>query len=102
MEQLKDYASVGAAMTDLAGRAPEYFATRFASVDGGAVALYHGDAGYDDEDPDRLGARHRLWMVGDAGATSAPLQAEDRALRGAAGHAGRLHHTDDRRPTSRS
>ena len=65
LEQLKDYADVEAAMSDLASRPAEYFATRFASVDGGAVALYHGDVGYDDENPDRAGARHRLWMVGD-------------------------------------
>ena len=65
LEHLKDYTSVAAAMTDLADRPAEYFATRFASVDGGAVALYHGDAGYEDEDPDRPGPRHRLWMVGD-------------------------------------
>jgi hypothetical protein len=32
-------------------------------VEGGAVALYHGDAGYDDTDPDRPGGRHRLWML---------------------------------------
>jgi 8-oxo-dGTP pyrophosphatase MutT (NUDIX family) len=65
LEQLKDYPSVDAAMSDLTDRPAEYFATRFASVDGGAVALYHGDSGYEDEDPDRPGARHRLWMVGD-------------------------------------
>ncbi len=65
LEHLKDYTSVDAAMTDLARRPAEYFATRFASVEGGAVALYHGDAGYEDEDPDRPGGRHRLWMVGD-------------------------------------
>jgi 8-oxo-dGTP pyrophosphatase MutT (NUDIX family) len=65
LEHLRDYASVAAAMADLATREAEYFATRFASVEGGAVALYHGDAGYDDEDPERPGPRHRLWMVGD-------------------------------------
>ncbi len=65
LEHLAEFASTAAAMTTLAARTPEWFATRFATVDGGAVALYDGDAGYDDEDPDRPGGRHRLWMVGD-------------------------------------
>ena len=65
LEHLKDYPTVAAAMADLTAREAEHFATRFASVEGGAVALYHGDAGYDDEDPERPGPRHRLWMVGD-------------------------------------
>ena len=64
LEQLKGYPSVAEALSDLRARPPEYFATRFSSVEGGAVALYHGDAGYDDEDATRPGGRHRLWMVG--------------------------------------
>lgn len=44
--------------------APEHFATRIAMVDDGVVALYAGDAGYEDSDASRQGARHRLWMVG--------------------------------------
>jgi len=64
LEHLRGYSSVDAALEDLSARPPQYFATRFASVEGGAVALYDGDAGYDDEDPERPGARHRLWMVG--------------------------------------
>jgi hypothetical protein len=51
------------AVDDRAGRTPEHFATRLAGVEGGAVAMYHGDAGYDDADPDRPGRRHRLWML---------------------------------------
>ena len=43
---------------------PPRFATRFAKVEGGLVALYHGDAGSDDVDPARPGPRRRLWMVG--------------------------------------
>ncbi len=66
LEQLADFSSVAEAMAGLSARPPEYFATRFATVDGGAVALYHGDSGYDDEAPDRPGGRHRLWML-DAG-----------------------------------
>jgi len=31
-------------------------------VDSGAVAMWHGDSGYDTADPDLPGGRHRLWM----------------------------------------
>jgi 8-oxo-dGTP pyrophosphatase MutT (NUDIX family) len=65
LEQLLPFASTSAALAGLRARPPEWFATRFASVDGGAVALYHGDAGYEDEDADRPGGRHRLWMLED-------------------------------------
>jgi len=63
LEHLAPFTSVADALARLSARPPEYFATRFASVDGGAVALYHGDAGYQDEEPDRPGGRHRLWML---------------------------------------
>ena len=63
LEHLAAYATTAEALADMAARPPEWFATRFAGVEGGGVALYHGDAGYDDEDPDRPGARHRLWML---------------------------------------
>ena len=54
-----------AAALAAAGRSePERFATRFAVVEDGMVALYHGDAGYESSDPSVPGARHRLWMVG--------------------------------------
>jgi 8-oxo-dGTP pyrophosphatase MutT (NUDIX family) len=65
LEQLAPFSSVAETIAALSSRPPEYFATRFASVEGGAVALYHGDSGYDDEVPDRPGGRHRLWMVDD-------------------------------------
>ncbi len=64
LEQLLGYPTAAEALADLGARPPEYFATRLAGVEGGAVALYHGDAGYDEADPDRPGARHRLWMLG--------------------------------------
>ena len=65
LEHLLGFTSVADALHGLSSRPPRYFATRFASVPGGAVALYQGDAGYDDEDPDRPGGRHRLWMTDD-------------------------------------
>jgi 8-oxo-dGTP pyrophosphatase MutT (NUDIX family) len=65
LEQLSVFGTVAEAVGTLGSSPPQYFSTRFARVDGGAVALYHGDAGYDTEDPDRPGGRHRLWMVAD-------------------------------------
>lgn len=65
LEQLSAFDTVHEAVHTLGSTPPQYFSTRFARVDGGAVAMYHGDAGYDTEDPDRPGGRHRLWMVAD-------------------------------------
>lgn len=39
------------------------YETRWSAVDGGAVALWAGDAGYDASDPTADGPRHRLWML---------------------------------------
>jgi len=64
LAMLAEHDDVVAAVSAAAGREPERFATRFTKVEGGMVALYHGDAGYADVDPDRPGGRHRLWMVG--------------------------------------
>lgn len=77
LEQLRGHDSVEATLAALTQRPPEHFTTRFARVESGAVALYHGDAGYDDDDPDRPGDRHRLWMLAtgwryERSATSAP------------------------------
>jgi len=80
LEHLAVFDSTDQALGALAARSPEWFATRFATLEGGAVALYDGDAGYEDEDPDRPGARHRLWMVGDTWRyerSSGPVSAED-------------------------
>jgi 8-oxo-dGTP pyrophosphatase MutT (NUDIX family) len=63
LHQLTRYADVPTAIADAQARAPEVFATRLAPVDGGTVALYHGDSGYEDGVADRPGPRHRLWMV---------------------------------------
>jgi 8-oxo-dGTP pyrophosphatase MutT (NUDIX family) len=55
--------SVAAALAAAAATGPELFETRIARVAGGALALWHGDAGYADGDLDVEGDRHRLWMV---------------------------------------
>ncbi len=51
------------ALAGLAADEPEHFTTRFAGVEGGGVALYHGDAGYESNDATAEGKRHRLWML---------------------------------------
>jgi 8-oxo-dGTP pyrophosphatase MutT (NUDIX family) len=38
------------------------YETRWVDVDGGAVAMWHDDAGYAASRPDVDGPRHRLWM----------------------------------------
>lgn len=65
LSQLLPYSTVDEAITDLGRRGPQWFSTRFSVVEGGAVALYHGDAGYDTQDADAPGGRHRLWMLAD-------------------------------------
>jgi hypothetical protein len=50
-------------MTDAGAREPEYFETRIALVDDGPIALWSGDAGYEESSADAPGARHRLWMA---------------------------------------
>ena len=65
LEQLQPRRSVGEALDWARSNEPERFATRIAGVDGGAVALYHGDAGYEATDATVPGPRHRLWMVAD-------------------------------------
>jgi 8-oxo-dGTP pyrophosphatase MutT (NUDIX family) len=43
----------------------ETFEPRLHPIQGGAVTLYSGDAGYEDGDLERSGARHRLWIRDD-------------------------------------
>ena len=40
----------------------ETFEPRLCPIEGGAVTLYAGDAGYDDGELERPGPRHRLWI----------------------------------------
>jgi 8-oxo-dGTP pyrophosphatase MutT (NUDIX family) len=65
LEGLARYADVDGALAAMGSREPEYFATRFASVEGGGVALYEGDAGYESSQAYVEGGRHRLWMLPD-------------------------------------
>jgi len=63
LERLARSATVVEAMADATDGVVEYFVTRIALIEGGAVAMWHGDAGYETEDPDLPGPRHRLAMV---------------------------------------
>lgn len=57
------YRPVAVLLEHLASRPPRYYETRAVKrADGVRVALWRGDAGYEDWDADRPGARHRLVM----------------------------------------
>lgn len=66
LAHLAAHACVADLVAATLARHPEVFATTFATVPGGAVALYHGDAAYDGAaEPGSEGPRHRLWMLED-------------------------------------
>jgi hypothetical protein len=54
---------VATALADARASEPEFFETHIARVEGGAAALWEGDAGYESNDADAPGPRHRLWML---------------------------------------
>lgn len=66
LAMLSRHATTDAVMQEARERRPEVFETRIVVTPDGPVALYEGDAGYDDSDADRPGARHRLVMSGTA------------------------------------
>lgn len=61
--ELSWFGDVDEALTTVATREPEHFTTNIAMVEGGVIAMWHGDAGYEDQVADREGGRHRLWML---------------------------------------
>jgi 8-oxo-dGTP pyrophosphatase MutT (NUDIX family) len=63
LHRLARYPDVAAAMADARAREPEFFETHIARVEGGVAALWEGDAGYESNDGDVPGPRHRLWML---------------------------------------
>ncbi|MEX2293780.1 MAG: NUDIX hydrolase [Acidimicrobiales bacterium] len=66
LSDLAAQSSVEAALASAARRDPvPRYETRWGAVDGGVVALWHGDAGYESNDPEASGPRHRLWMRAD-------------------------------------
>jgi 8-oxo-dGTP pyrophosphatase MutT (NUDIX family) len=63
LDYLAGFDDVAAALADARTVVPEHYETHIGIVDGGAVALWHGDAGYLSSDAGLDGARHRLWML---------------------------------------
>lgn len=64
LADLATHRDVDAALASAADRQPiPRYATRWGQTEGGIVALWAGDAGYDSNDPDAPGPRHRLWML---------------------------------------
>ena len=64
LDRLAASATVADAIADATDAEVEHFETHIARAEeGGAVAMWHGDAGYESGDPDLPGPRHRLWMV---------------------------------------
>ena len=57
--------TVADAVDNAVRREPERFETHIVQADGAPVALWHGDAGYENGDVERPGPRHRLWMLRD-------------------------------------
>ncbi|MGH9273799.1 MAG: NUDIX hydrolase [Acidimicrobiales bacterium] len=63
LADLAVFHSVDDALAAATTRQPiPHYETKWAVTEGGAVAMWAGDAGYDANDPDVVGARHRLWM----------------------------------------
>jgi 8-oxo-dGTP pyrophosphatase MutT (NUDIX family) len=66
LHDLAVHDTVEDALRDAARRDPvPHYETRWVTLDGGAVAMWEGDAGYDTSDPHLAGGRHRLWMLED-------------------------------------
>ncbi|MGK2947560.1 MAG: NUDIX hydrolase [Acidimicrobiales bacterium] len=64
LHDLAQHPHVEAVLAAAERRVPlPHYETRWSGVDGGAVALWAGDAGYEASDPAIEGPRHRLWML---------------------------------------
>ena len=62
--ELSSWTRVEEALAAVKERTLERFETHIGVVDAGPVALWHGDAGWEDGDPSAAGPRHRLAMHG--------------------------------------
>jgi 8-oxo-dGTP pyrophosphatase MutT (NUDIX family) len=65
LHELDTGASVDEVLARIGAGEPTVYVTRLGRVDGVTVSMWAGDAGYDDGDADRPGARHRLVMADD-------------------------------------
>ena len=65
LHELSAWNRVDDALAAVRVRPLEYYTTHIAKTEQGLMALWHGDAGYEEKDPSRVGARHRLLMSKD-------------------------------------
>jgi len=65
LADIADCDSCGQARERIGGREALVYEPRMVAVDGGICFLYAGDAGYDDENPDAPGSRHRCYLAND-------------------------------------
>ncbi|MEC9449409.1 MAG: NUDIX domain-containing protein [Actinomycetota bacterium] len=65
LHRLDGFGDVTAALTALTATEPTFYETHMARTNDGPVAMWEGDAGYEDVDPSRPGPRHRLTMAED-------------------------------------
>ena len=63
LRYMSQFATVADLMADAHAREPEIYETRIARTEGGLVAMWAGDAGYESGDTDAPGSRHRLVMA---------------------------------------
>jgi 8-oxo-dGTP pyrophosphatase MutT (NUDIX family) len=64
LHDLAQHDDVDTALAEAAARGPlPHYETRWCGVEGGAVAMWDGDSGYETADPEVIGSRHRLWML---------------------------------------
>jgi hypothetical protein len=61
--QIAELRNVHEASTRLAQQMTEYVPHPCQVKGGGVIYLYAGDAGYESNDPNAPGARHRLWAA---------------------------------------
>ena len=62
-DRLTRFASVQEARTHMESWSTEVMAPRSFRLEQGRVALYEGDAGYEQREPEASGKRHRMWML---------------------------------------
>jgi 8-oxo-dGTP pyrophosphatase MutT (NUDIX family) len=63
LRYLSQFASVAEVMADAHAREADVYETKIGRAEGGLVAMWAGDAGYDAGDADIPGSRHRLVMA---------------------------------------
>ena len=61
-ESSLSFTSVESALSELKNREPLFYETRIGQSEKGPVAMWFGDAGYENGNPEIAGDRHRLTM----------------------------------------